>query len=231
MRMACAEGKSSHPRGRRDAGPGRGAGAALLLLLAGASLQLSSCVSPRPVRGIPVESPSQLAAFEGAGAGGSTLGAGDLVEVRVFQEADLSGAYRLSPEGTVDYPLCGKVALAGMTSSGAADALTQCLAHGYLRRPQVSVLIREYNSKKVFVFGEVQKPGTFPYEENMSIVQAITLAGGFTKVASKNGTQVTRIVGGQEQKVRVAVEDIGVGREKNFSLRPGDIVFVPESFF
>jgi len=203
----------------------------LALLLAGFAVGVTACVSPRPIRGIPVESPSQLAAFEGAGSGGSTLGAGDLVEVRVFQEADLSGAYRLSPEGTVDYPLCGKVLLAGMTSSGAADALTQCLARGYLRRPQVSVLIREYNSKKIFVFGEVQKPGTFAYEENMSIVQAITLAGGFTKVASKNGTQVTRIVEGREQKLRVPVEDIGVGRERNFSLKPGDIVFVPESFF
>src|SRR5215467_7533777 len=231
MRMPSAEGKSWHPRGWRDAEPGRGDGAALALLLAGFAVGVTACVSPRPIRGIPVESPSQLAAFEGAGSGGSTLGAGDLVEVRVFQEADLSGAYRVSPEGTVDYPLCGKVALAGMTSSGAADALTRCLAHGYLRRPQVSVLIREYNSKKIFVFGEVQKPGTFPYEEKMSIVQAITLAGGFTKVASKNGTQVTRIVEGQEQKVRVPVEDIGVGREKNFSLKPGDIVFVPESFF
>ncbi len=231
MRMPRAEGKSSHPRGRRDAERGGSHPRSLALLLAGLAVGITSCVSPRPLRGIPVESPSQLAAFEGASSGGSTLGAGDLVEVRVFQEADLSGAYRLSPEGTVDYPLCGKVALAGMTSSGAADALTKCLAHGYLRRPQVSVLIREYNSKKIFVFGEVQKPGTFPYEENMSIVQAITLAGGFTKVASKNGAQVTRIVEGQEQKVRVAVEDIGVGREKNFSLRPGDIVFVPESFF
>ena len=214
-------------RGRRATG---GAGGSMALLFAGA-LALVCCVAPRANRGMPVESPSQLAAFEGASSGGTTLGPGDLVEVRVFQEADLSGAYRLSPEGTVDYPLCGKVTLAGMTSSGAADALTQCLANGYLRRPQVSVLIREYNSKKVFVFGEVQKPGTFPYEENMSIVQAITLAGGFTKVASKNGTQVTRLVAGLEQKVRVAVEDIGNGKERNFSLKPGDIVFVPESFF
>ncbi len=201
------------------------------MLVASSVFSLASCVSPRPSRGIPIDSPSQLTALEPAGAGGSTLGPGDLVEVRVFQEADLSGAYRLSPEGTVDYPLCGKIVLAGTTSSGAADALTQCLAKGYLRRPQVSVLIREYNSKKIFVFGEVQKPGTFPYEEKMSIVQAITLAGGFTKVASKNGTQVTRIVDGQERKVRVPVEDIGVGRERNFALNPGDIVFVPESFF
>jgi polysaccharide export outer membrane protein len=161
----------------------------------------------------------------------STLGAGDLVEVRVFDEADLSGAYRISPEGTVDFPLCGKVQVSGLTSSGVADALRQCLGKGYLRHPNVTVLVREYNSKKIFVFGEVQKPGTFPYEQNMSIIQAITLAGGFTKTASKNGTNVTRTQDGKELKIRVPVEDIGIGREKNFTLLPGDIIFVPESFF
>lgn len=160
----------------------------------------------------------------------STLGPGDLVEVRVFQEPDHSGVWRLSPEGTIDYPLCGKVELAGRTSSTAADALSECLAR-YLRRPQVSLLIREYNSKKIFVFGEVQRPGTFPYEGEMTIIQAITLAGGFTKLAAQNNTNVTRLVEGQERKIRVPVEDIGVGREKNFLLQPGDIVFVPESFF
>ncbi|MGQ0507468.1 MAG: polysaccharide biosynthesis/export family protein [Myxococcaceae bacterium] len=161
----------------------------------------------------------------------STLGSGDLVEVRVFQEQDLTGSYRISPEGAIDFPLCGKVKLLGMTSSVAADTLRQCLSNGFLKRPQVNILIREYNSKKVFVFGEVQKPGTFPFEENMNIIQAVTLAGGFTKLASKNNTNVTRLVAGAEKKTRVPVEDIGVGREKNFLLKPGDIVFVPESFF
>jgi protein involved in polysaccharide export with SLBB domain len=160
----------------------------------------------------------------------STLGPGDMVEVRVFQEPDHSGIWRVSPEGTIDYPLCGKVELVGRTSSTAADSLRECLSR-YLRRPQVSVLIREYNSKKIFVFGEVQKPGTFPYEGEMTIIQAITLAGGFTKLAAQNNTHVTRLVDGQERKIRVPVEDIGVGREKNFLLQPGDIVFVPESFF
>jgi polysaccharide export outer membrane protein len=160
----------------------------------------------------------------------NTLGAGDLGEVRVFQEPDHSGIWRVSPEGTIDYPLCGKVELSGRTTSTAADSLRECLKR-YLRRPQVSVLIREYNSKKIFVFGEVQKPGTFPHEGEMTIIQAITLAGGFTKLAAKNSTNVTRLVDGQERKIRVPVEDIGVGREKNFLLQPGDIVFVPESFF
>jgi protein involved in polysaccharide export with SLBB domain len=201
------------------------------LVLACGMFALAACRGPKAVGGGASISTSEARSTTEPNGGGSTLGPGDLVEVRVFQEADLSGAYRLSPEGTVDYPLCGKVKLAAMTSSQAADALTSCLGNGYLRRPQVSVLIREYNSKKIFIFGEVQKPGTFPYEENMSVVQAVTLAGGFTKVASKNSTQVTRTIAGLEKKIRVPVEDIGNGREKNFLLQPGDIVFVPESFF
>ncbi|HEX5752289.1 MAG TPA: polysaccharide biosynthesis/export family protein [Archangium sp.] len=159
-----------------------------------------------------------------------TLGPGDLVDVRVFQEPDHSGVWAVSPEGTIDYPLCGKVHLAGRTSGTAADALRECLTR-YLRHPEVSVAIREYNSKKVFVFGEVQKPGTFSYEEGMTIIEAVTLAGGFTKLASPNGTQVARQDAGQQLKIRVPVKDIRDGAEKNFALRPGDIVYVPESFF
>lgn len=201
---------------------------ALALLLA----VVSGCRTPKPVEGGATISIRE-ALQDGGGSVGpaSTLGTGDLLEVRVFQEPDLSGTYRLSSEGTIDFPLCGKVALSGRTSSQAADALTVCLKNGFLRSPQVSVLVREYNSKKVYVFGEVQKPGTFPYDENMSIIQAITIAGGFTKLAAKNNISVTRIIEGQEKKIRVPVEDIGVGREKNFMLQPGDIVFVPESFF
>lgn len=161
----------------------------------------------------------------------STLGAGDLLEVRVFEEADLSGPYRVSPGGTIDFPLCGKVKVEGLNGSSAADVLTRCLGEKYLKRPQVSVLVREYNSKKIFVFGEVQKPGTFPYDEEMSVIQAITVAGGFSKLASKNDVAVTRLVNGKETKIRVRVADIGTGREKNLKLLPGDIVFVPESLF
>lgn len=161
----------------------------------------------------------------------STLGNGDLLEVRVYQETDLSGAFRVSPEGVIDYPLCGKVNVQNMTSSKVSDALTSCLKNGFIKSPQVTVLVREYTSKKVFVLGEVSKPGTFPYEENMSVIQAVTLAGGFTKLAAKNGTSVTRLVNGQESRTRVPVADIELGKQKNFPLLPGDIVFVPESFF
>lgn len=161
----------------------------------------------------------------------STLGAGDVLEVRVFQEPELSGVYQVGTQGDVIFPLCKSVAVGGLTANAAAEAIRACLAEKYMRDPQVSVLVKEYNSKKVFVFGEVQKPGTFPYQDGMSVVQAVTLAGGFTKTAAQNSTSVTRRVGGTETKIKVNVQDIALGKASNFTLEPGDIVYVPESLF
>jgi protein involved in polysaccharide export with SLBB domain len=163
--------------------------------------------------------------------GTSSLGAGDVVEIRVYQEPELSGFYQVGRDGDVIFPLCKRVTLSGLSPNAAAEKIRACLSEGFMRDPQVSVLVKEYNSKKVFVFGEVQKPGTFVYEEGMTIVQAVTIAGGFTKTASQNSTSVTRRVNGQEVKMRVSVQDIALGKAPNFALEPGDIVYVPESLF
>ncbi len=165
------------------------------------------------------------------GVNSSTFASGDFLEVRVYQEPDLSGAFRVSSDGFLEFPLCGRVKVAGMTANMAAQALTACLANGFLRRPQVVVLVKEFNSKKIFVFGDVSKPGSYAFEDGMTIVQALSTAGGFNKTASKNGVNIVRVVDGHEIKLPVKVEDIIMGRERNFSLLPGDIVFVPEGFF
>ncbi|RMG16504.1 MAG: polysaccharide export protein [Deltaproteobacteria bacterium] len=176
-----------------------------------------------PGMGAPADAEAEPAA--------TTLGIGDVFEVRVFEEESLSGVFRVANDGSIDYPLCGRVRVLGMDSTAVSRTLTRCLKDGYLKDPQVSVFVREYNSKKIFVFGEVQKPGTFTYQDGMSVVEAITRAGGFTKVAAKNNVVITRVIDGREQKLRVPVEDIGIGRAPNFLLQPGDIVYVPESFF
>ncbi len=193
----------------------------------------SSCRTPG--RDVPsYSSRDQMA--QSAPAASSTLGVGDVLEVRVYQEPDLSGAFRVATEGTIDYPFCGRIKVTGLTSSALVDLLTGCLKNGYLKRPQVTVFLKEYNSQKIFVFGEVQKPGTFAFEPSMTIIQAITLANGFSKLAAKDSVIVTRVVidektqKGEERKVKVPVESIGEGREKNFLMQPGDIVYVPESF-
>ncbi len=177
-----------------------------------------------------VEPPNFTAGASGKGVS-TTLGIGDIFEVKVFGEPDLAGIYRVSSDGQISFPLVGKVKAEGLSSTALSDLLTARLKDGFLKDPQISIFVKEYNSKKVFVFGDVQKPGTFPYEDDMTIIQIITIAGGFQKTASKNKVSVTRIEDGVEKRVFLSVEDIGRGKEKNFFLKPGDIVFVPESFF
>lgn len=159
-----------------------------------------------------------------------TLGTGDVIDIRVFQEADLTGSFRISEEGTIDYPFCGRLSVSGLSQGALADRLTACLKDGYLKNPQVTVFLKEFNSQKIFVLGQVNKPGTFLFEDRMSVVQAVSLAGGFSKLAAKNSVIVTRRVDGSEQKFKLPVESIAEGRHANFTLQPGDIVYVPESF-
>jgi polysaccharide export outer membrane protein len=101
----------------------------------------------------------------------------------------------------------------------------------YLKKPQVSVFVQEYNSKKISIFGQVRQPGTFSYQEGMSVVEAISIAGGFTSMARKNDTTVIRIVNGKKRRFKVEVESIGQGVAANFIMSPGDIIFVPERIF
>jgi protein involved in polysaccharide export with SLBB domain len=161
----------------------------------------------------------------------TTLGASDMMEVRVFQEADFSGIYRVGSDGSIDFPYCHKLEVRGRTPSEAAQKITDCLKPRYLVNPQVSVELKEYNSKRISVFGEIPKPGTFPYTADLTAVQAILLAGGFNKTASKNAVILVRPTETSEARYKVAIEDIAAGRAPNVLLQPGDILYVPESFF
>jgi len=160
----------------------------------------------------------------------ATLGPGDVVEVRVYQEKELSGQFRIGSDGTFSYPLVGEIKAEGISATDLSKMITRKLETDYLREPQVSVFVKEFNSKKVFVLGEVRKPGTFRYEDKMSIVQAVTLAGGLKPLAAKDRLVLTRVIEGVEQKFGVPFEMISEGRTSNVFLQPGDIVFVPESW-
>jgi len=159
------------------------------------------------------------------------LGPGDVFDVRVYEEQQLSGTYRVSADGTISFPLVGQLATNGLTPTAVGKLLESKLSEGYLRNPHVSIFVKEYNSKKVSVLGQVTKPGTFPYIDSMTVIEAVTLAGGFTPIAAKNDTVVTRSEGTQKIRTQVRVEAISEGTERNFCLHPGDIVFVPERLF
>ena len=160
----------------------------------------------------------------------AALGPGDIFEVRVHGHSDLTGTHRVSTTGEIDYPLVGRIRVGGLTSNQIADRVRIRLLDGFLRQPHVTVYVKQFNSKKVFVLGQVKKPGMFAYQESMNVVQAIALAGGFTGLAEENYVTVTREEGERKQHIRIPVRNIVADQgSQNFLLRPGDIVFVPEA--
>ena len=162
----------------------------------------------------------------------TTLGPGDVFEVRVYGEEGLSGTFRVASDGSIDYPFVGRTAVGGREPRDVAEDLRARLVEGgFLVHPQVSVMVTEYNSKRISVMGAVASAGTFPITSGLTVVQAISLAGGFTPLANKNATVVTRVVNGQPQQFVVPVESIARGRGSDVPLRAGDIVFVPERVF
>lgn len=161
-----------------------------------------------------------------------TLGAGDAFEVNVYDDKELSGKYRVADDGSIDFPLVGRIEVAGLGQAAIAQRIQQALQDKkILRNPQVSVFVTERSSKRVNVMGAVEKPGTLKLVSGMTVVQAISEAGGFTPLASRNDTIVTRRVEGKLQRFKVPVERITEGRSDDFPLKNGDIVYVPERIF
>lgn len=162
----------------------------------------------------------------------TSLGAGDVFDVRVFGEEELTGSYRVAQDGSIDFPLVGRLAVEGLEPTQIADLVTGRLRDGqFMMNPQVSVLVREYNSKRISVLGSVTRPGTFSMTAGLTLVQAISLAGGFTSLASRNDIVVTRRVNGELRRYNVRADDVTEGRSDDFPLGAGDTIYVPERVF
>lgn len=159
------------------------------------------------------------------------VGVDDMFDVRVYGEADLSGAYRVATDGTIDFPLAGRIPVAGLRTGDIQARLTERLRDGYMKNPQVTVLMKEWNSRKISVLGQVQKPGSVPYHPHMTIVDAIALAGGFTGIAAKNSVSLRREAGGKIESHMYRVADITEGRSTNVLVLPGDVLVVEERLF
>ncbi|MEA3560755.1 MAG: polysaccharide biosynthesis/export family protein [Candidatus Omnitrophota bacterium] len=159
----------------------------------------------------------------------------DVLQITVYEQPDLDTRARISSTGEISFPLLGKIMAAGLTVSGLRGKIERLLARDYLVSPQVQVFIEKYRLTQVSVLGSVQKPGKYDMytERETTVLEAIAMAGGFTKVANINSTRIIRTENGQERIIPVKVSDItkkGM-KEKDIPLKPGDIVFVPESFF
>jgi len=166
-----------------------------------------------------------------ANAPADRVGVDDTFEVRVYGEAELTGTFRVATDGTVDYPLAGRISIAGLRTGEIQQLLVAKLKDRYLKDPQVVVTIKDRNSQKISVLGQVTKPGQVAYYPNMTIVDAIANAGGFTGIAAKNSVNLRREVGGAIQTQIYPVADISEGRSPNVMVLPGDVLVVDERVF
>lgn len=162
----------------------------------------------------------------------ATLGPGDEFTVFVYDQKDLSGKYRVGQDGSINFPLLGWIKVAGKDQTEIAKLLQDELrGRKLIRSPHVSVLVTGMESKSITVVGSVQKPGSFPHTRGMTIVHAISLAGGFKSIADRNETILTRQAGGKVVRVKIAVERVTEGREDDVVLQVGDTIYVPERIF
>jgi polysaccharide export outer membrane protein len=141
---------------------------------------------------------------------------------------------RVGANGTVTLPLVGSVKVGG-TTLGAAEARIEEKMAVYVVRPQVTLFIEEYGNRTFSVMGEVQKPGSYviPTESRLTILEAISLAGGFTLVAAQDRARVLRQVNGESKTIVVDIRAITHKgeKEKDLVIEPNDVVFVPQSLF
>ncbi|HJL16252.1 MAG TPA: polysaccharide biosynthesis/export family protein [Sandaracinaceae bacterium LLY-WYZ-13_1] len=162
----------------------------------------------------------------------TTLGAGDVFDVRVYGEEDLSSNYRVGEDGTIDFPYVDAVTVEGLEPPEVADLLEERLRERQvLVDPHISVFVTEYNSKRFSVIGAVGNPGNFPLSPGLTTLQAVGLAGGTTDLANPDGAVLTRRVDGELRRYSVPLDQLTVGDAEDFRVEAGDIIFVPERPF
>ena len=158
------------------------------------------------------------------------LGPEDVLEISVWKNNDLSKQVQVRPDGRISLPLVGDVSAVGKTATQLTEEISSRL-RAYMENPTVSILVKEVNSYQIYVLGEVNKPGKFPLKSKLTLLQAITVAGGFSQVAARNKIVVFRF--GKEgeglTKIKASYDDIVIrdGSNQNIELKPGDLIVVP----
>jgi polysaccharide biosynthesis/export protein len=155
------------------------------------------------------------------------LGPEDQIRVSVWENAQLTLDLVIRPDGKISMPLIQDVTAEGQTASELAAQIQQKLA-AFIKDPQVSVIVLQINAPKFYVIGNVVRPGPYPLRGETSLLQALSLAGGFTQFASPRSIKLIRNVAGKQEVRKVNYNNlIDKGGEGNYLLRSGDTVVVP----
>jgi protein involved in polysaccharide export with SLBB domain len=162
------------------------------------------------------------------------LSASDIVSVNVFQEPDLKTTTRISGDGSVSLPLIGGVNIGGRTVEEASALIRDRFLKGYLRNPQVQVVIERYAPRYFSVLGHVNKPGNYELrnESPVDVIGAVAMAGGFARSADDSAVVVKRKNGADYQELKVKLKGSAKNKaEPPFTVLPGDQIMVKERWF
>ncbi len=160
---------------------------------------------------------------------GFTIGPEDVLGVIVWREADVTGDVMVRPDGMITLPLIRDIRAAGLTPQELADRLQTALRE-FVTDASVTVVVRQMNSRKVFITGEVARPGAYSLVSSMTVMQLIAVAGGLTEFAEGKSISVMRIEAGKTKILPFDYKNVANGKKpaQNVMLKPGDTVVVPE---
>ncbi len=162
----------------------------------------------------------------------TSLGPGDIFSMQIVGEKDLPEEYQVASDGTVDVPYLDRLQVAGLEPQQVATLVReQLIEREILTDPSVVVRVKEYRSKQVTVLGQVQKPGSFAYQQGMTLVQALSQAGGLNSIAQSHRVRLTRRTPKGSKTVVVDVDAINAGEAEDIPLQAGDRLFVEERVF
>ena len=162
------------------------------------------------------------------GAGAYKIGPQDVLEISVFKAPELSKAVQVADSGTINLALVGDIGAAGRTAQEIERDLAQRLGAKYLRNPQVTVFVKEYNSQRITVEGSVKKPGVFPYRGRATLLQAIAMAEGLDAISDSN-VLVFRRSAGKRTAARFDIAQIRSGKADDPPILSGDVIVVETS--
>lgn len=213
----------------------------ILLLALAAPLAGSAQTAPSENSAAPPLSGTATPGINAAGAAPTLTAAspqyvlrpGDVVQVKVYQEEDLTSISRIGKEGTLVMPLLGSVKVSSNTLAEATVILRELLAKDYLVNPQVSLNVTEFAKRRFTVLGQVQKPGTYdmPTDESVSLLQAIATAGGYTRIGNPRRITVQRTVDKTNTLLKLDAEAMASNKQQQpFDVLPEDVIIVGEKW-
>lgn len=205
------------------------------------AVSLAACASggssPRagqvtPVGAVSTQMRAPDASLTGDGKGGAgdyRVGPQDLLEISVFQVADLNRTVRVNTSGDISLPLVGVLHVGGRTVQEVQDDISGKLTATYLQNPQVSVFVKEFTSQRVTLEGAVNKPGIYPLTGQTSLLQAIAMAQGLSELADPQAVLVFRVIDGRKQAAAFDLKRIRQGADEDPAIYGDDIVVIEES--